>query len=365
LFATVAFAGRDYVFSAARNCSNLSSNFFWQPMTVYIVKRILLFIPTLLMITLVTFGISRLAPGDPAELKAGIGGEGQRADRAVTAAMVQKIREQWDLDKPLPVQYVKWVGKLFTLDFGKSFKDDKPVIDKILERVPITLLMSLISVVLAYVIAIPIGIHSATHPGSFLDRLSTTTMFMLFSLPSFWIGTLGIVFLSIGSGYIEWFPTSNLHSIDYSETWSFWDKAVDLLWHLALPMIIYTYGSFAFISRQMRGAMLEVIRQDYIRTARAKGLSEGAVVYRHALRNSLIPIITLLAGILPALISGAVIIETIFSIPGMGQLAVQALNERDYPIVMAELTFGAVLTMLGVLIADILYSVVDPRISFE
>jgi peptide/nickel transport system permease protein len=257
------------------------------------------------------------------------------------------------------------LSDLARLDFGKSFKDNKPVIDKIMERVPITILMGLISVMLAYLIAIPIGIYSATHPGSILDRTSTAVLFMLYSLPQFWIATLGIIYLCRGSGFIELFPAANLHSVDYSESWPFWDKAVDLLWHLALPMIVYTYASFAFISRQMRGAMLEVIRQDYIRTARAKGLSERVVVYKHALRNSLIPIITLLAGLLPSLIGGSIIVEQIFSIPGMGQLAIQALNERDYPIIMGELTLTAILTLVGVLLADVLYSVADPRIAFS
>jgi peptide/nickel transport system permease protein len=332
-------------------------------MGTYILKRILLFIPTIILVTLITFAISRLAPGDPAELKAGAGNE--RADRGVTVEMVEKIRAQWHLNEPIATQYAYWLSDLVRLDFGKSFKDNKPVIDKIMERVPITILMSLISVMLAYLIAIPIGIYSATHPGSILDRTSTAVLFMLYSLPQFWIATLGIIYLCRGSGFIELFPAANLHSVDYSESWPFWDKAVDLLWHLALPMIVYTYASFAFISRQMRGAMLEVIRQDYIRTARAKGLSERVVVYKHALRNSLIPIITLLAGLLPSLIGGSIIVEQIFSIPGMGQLAIQALNERDYPIIMGELTLTAILTLVGVLLADVLYSVADPRIAFS
>ncbi|MEP7219235.1 MAG: ABC transporter permease [Bacteroidota bacterium] len=332
-------------------------------MITYIFKRIFLFIPTLLLVTIMTFAIGQLAPGDPAENKVGAGGE--RADRGVTKKMILQIRKQWHLDEPILTQYGYWVGNLVQLDFGKSFKDDRPVIDKIWERIPITLLMSLISILLAYLIAIPLGIFSATHPGTATDKVSTAILFMLYSLPSFWVATLGIIYLCRGSGFIELFPSAKLHSVDYSSAWSFPDKALDLLWHIALPMIIYTYGSFAYISRQMRGAMLETIRQDYIRTARAKGLSEKVVVYKHALRNSLIPIITLLAGLLPALIGGSVIVEQIFSIPGMGQLAIQALNERDYPLIMGELTFSAILTLFGVLLADILYSVVDPRISFS
>lgn len=333
-------------------------------MATYIIQRILLFIPTLILITLVTFAISRLAPGDPAELKAGVTGENQQANRQVTKENIEKIRQQWHLDKPIGVQYLLWVRDLLVLDFGKSFKDNEPVLQKIGERIPITLAMSLISIVLAYVIAIPIGIHSATHPGTTTDRVMTTLLFMLYSLPSFWIATLGIIYFG-GGDYFHVFPPSNLYSIDYSESWPFWKKAWDIMWHLALPMIIYTYGSFAFISRQMRGSMLETVRQDYIRTARAKGLAERTVVYKHALRNSLIPIITLLAGLLPGLIGGSIVVEKIFSIPGIGQLAFQALLERDYPIIMAELTISAVLTMLGVLLADLMYSVVDPRIAFS
>jgi len=331
-------------------------------MATYLLKRILLFIPTFLMITMVTFVISRLAPGDPAELKAGALNE--KADKGVTEEMVNKIRAKWHLDEPIHVQYGLWVTDLVQLDFGESFKDDSDVWVKISERIPVTLIMSVVSIVLAYLIAIPIGIRSATHAGGAFDRISSTILFMLYSLPTFWIGTLALQYLCRGSGVIDLFPIGGLTSIDHDPSWSFWQRWLDISWHLALPTMIYTYGSFAFISRQMRGAMLENIRQDFVRTARSKGLGERTVIYKHALRNSLIPIITLLAGLLPALVSGSIIIEQIFSIPGMGQLAISALIERDYPIIMAELSLTAVLTMFGVLLSDILYSVVDPRIAF-
>lgn len=333
-------------------------------MGVYILKRILLFVPTLIAITIVTFAISRLAPGDPIAAKAGAGGENVQADKQVTAEMIEKLRKEWNLDKPIHIQYLLWAKGLFTFDFGKSIKDNSPVFEKIAERIPITILMGLISVILAYLIAIPIGIYSATHSGTWLDRASSTFLFMLYSLPSFWIATLGIIFLA-SPDYIKLVPSSGLYSIDYSESWTFMERMGDLLWHLALPMAIYTYGSFAYISRQMRGSMLEVIRQDYIRTARAKGLPERKVVFKHALRNSLIPIITLFTGLLPGLIGGSVIVESIFTIPGMGKLGFDALLERDYPIIMGELSIAAVLTMLSVLLADVLYSMVDPRIAFS
>lgn len=335
-------------------------------MGTYVVKRILLFIPTLLAITIVTFGISRLAPGDPVDLIVGnISGTDQRADRESNERMRQQIREELGLTGGVFRQYWHWMTGVMVFDFGKSYLDRKPVMEKIGERIPVTLGMNILSIILAYLIAIPIGIYSATRSGSFGDRVSTTTLFALYSIPTFWAGTLLIIFLTNNDYLFQLFPTRGLHSTAYDESWPFWKTWLDVGWHLAAPVLIYTYGSFAFISRQMRAGMLEVIRQDYIRTARAKGLPEKVVIMKHALRNSLIPIITLLAGLLPALISGSIIVELIFSIPGMGLLSYTSLVARDYPVIMGVLTLGAILTMVGVLLADLLYSVVDPRIAFS
>ncbi|MEO6940617.1 MAG: ABC transporter permease [Candidatus Kapaibacterium sp.] len=364
-------------------------------MIQYILRRILLFIPTLFLITVISFGISRMAPGDPAELKSGAGSEGaQRGSSQLNEQMINQIRMLWHLDKPLwywtlftndkdaegqlkPLterltfrwnglenQYQLWVVDLVHLNFGKSFQDQRDVLDKILERVPITFVLSFVSIFLAYLIAIPLGIYSATHQNTRTDKTTTVLLFILYSFPSFWVATMMIIFFG-GGDFLSWFPNAGLHSMDSSPNDPFLSQALDYLWHLVLPITALTYGSFAYLSRQMRGSMLEVIRQDYIRTARAKGLSERVVVYKHALRNSLIPIITTLAGLLPALVGGALIIETIFTIPGVGQLAFQALMARDYPLIMAEFTISAVLTLVGILMADILYSVVDPRIAFS
>ncbi|MBC8198170.1 MAG: ABC transporter permease [Candidatus Marinimicrobia bacterium] len=359
----------------------------------YLIRRVLLIIPTLFVITILSFAISRLAPGDPAELKAGIGssqdlssGEGNDLNER----MIQLIRKQWNLDKPMfyfslfekvemetpkslfnrinlkwngtQNQYHIWTANVLKLDFGNSFRDNQPVIDKIKERIPITLTLNLISTLLAYLIAIPLGIFSAVNQHSIWDRISTVAVFILYSLPNFWIGTMLIIFFG-GGDFFDWFPYAGLYSNNYEYLTTF-GKFKDLLWHLILPIIVYTYGSFAYLSRQMRVGMLEVIRQDFIRTARAKGLSEKTVIYKHALRNSLIPIVTILAYILPAMIGGSVIIETIFTIPGMGSLAFEAITSRDYPIVMAVFTISAFLTLVGMLIADLLYSIVDPRITF-
>jgi len=334
-------------------------------MSQYVLKRVLLFIPTLIAITIITFAISRLAPGDPTELKVGVSNENMSSSEKSQLNQQAKdyYKQKWGLDKPVYMQYAIWLGNMATGEFGNSFVDNRPVMSKILERLPITATISLIVIALIYMIAIPIGIYSAARQYSFIDRFTTFLLFVLYSLPSFWIATMAIVFLA-NVEYLKIFPTSGLYTLG-SDNWGFFEKLWDRAQHLFLPVICSALASFAFLSRQMRGSMLEVIRQDYIRTARAKGLKEKTVILKHALRNSLIPVITLLGGIFPALISGSVIVESIFSIPGMGQLAFQALISRDYPLIMAELVLAAVLTMVGLLLVDIMYAIVDPRIAFS
>ena len=317
-------------------------------------------LPTLFGITVVAFLIIHLAPGDPAALKAQAA-EGMM--KGVSPEIIQKTRELYGLDKPLPVQYWNWIKRIATLDFGDSIKFHRPVWDVLVERVPVSLKLSVVAIVIAYLIAIPLGIFSASHQYSKVDRFVTLLLFILYSLPSFWVATMLIVFLG-GGDFIDLFPVFGLSSIG-AENMGFWGRFWDTAWHLVLPIFCMTYASLAVLSRYMRTSMLEVIRQDYITTARAKGLSESKVIYKHALRNSLIPIITLLAGLLPALLGGSVIIETIFTIPGMGKLAWEAIMARDYPVIMAELTIVSFLTLLGILLSDILYSVVDPRIAFQ
>ena len=214
-----------------------------------------------------------------------------------------------------------------------------------------------------WIIAFPIGIYSATHQHSRTDKAATVFLFTLYSLPNFWVATLAIVYLG-GGDFLDLFPVFGLQTLG-SENWTFWERLGDRARHLVLPVTCMTYYTLAALSRYMRSSMLEVIRQDYIRTARAKGLSERLVIYRHALRNSLIPIVTLMADLLPALIGGSIVIETIFSVPGMGQLGWEAVLLRDYPVIMAVFTISAFLTLLGILIADVLYTIVDPRIKYE
>jgi peptide/nickel transport system permease protein len=339
-------------------------------MISYLVQRLLLMIPTFFGITLIAFVIIHLAPGDPAELRAGgglaAGGEGGLSTqrRGAIDRALQEWREQFGLDKPLHVQYLVWLKNLFTLDFGVSFKDTQPVWGKILERLPVTIELEVWSTLLVYLVAIPLGIYSATHQYSFGDQLTTFGAFVLFALPSFWVGTMAIVFFG-GGDFFYWFPPGGLYSVGYSPDWPWWQKLGDHAWHLFLPVLMLSYGGFAGLSRFMRSSMLENLRQDFVQVARSKGLAERLVIYKHVLRNSLIPIVTIMASIIPGLISGSVIIETLFSIPGLGQLSYDAVLARDYPIIMAVFTISSVLTLMSILLSDLLLSVVDPRIAFS
>ena len=320
-------------------------------------------LPTMLGITLITFAIIRLAPGDPAALKIGSGAEGTIRSQQMAQAIIERTRKEFELDKPIPVQYWHWVRKIFKLDFGRSYKDNRPVWDKIKERLPITLQLNIISIILGYLIAIPLGIFSSTHEDSLSDKFLTVVLYILYSLPSFWVATILILYLC-GGDYLHWFPLTGLNSMNAAQM-SSGQWLLDRLWHLVLPIFCLTYAELAFVSRLMRAGMLETIRQDYIRTARAKGLSEKVVIYKHAFRNSLIAIVTVLGFLLPALLGGSVIIESIFTIPGMGQLGFEAILSRDYPVVMAISTIAAFLTMIGLLVSDVLYAIVNPTISLE
>ena len=330
-------------------------------MTTYIIKRILLMIPTMFGITIVAFLIIHLAPGDPAAMKAQAA-QGSMME-GISEEVIMKTRELYGLDKPLHIQYWLWLKQIATLDFGDSIKFKRPVWDVIAERIPISLRLALTAIVISYLIAIPLGIYSASHQYTRTDRIMTLVLFIMYSLPSFWVATMLIVFLG-GGDFLDLFPVFGLSSIG-ADKLPFWERFFDTAWHLVLPIFCMTYASLAVLSRYMRTSMLEVIRQDYITTARAKGLSENSVIFKHALRNSLIPIITLLSGILPAVMGGSIIIETIFTIPGMGRLAWEAILARDYPVIMANLTIVSFLTLFGILLSDVLYSVVDPRIAFQ
>ena len=338
-------------------------------MLAYALQRTLLFIPTFIGITFIGFAIMLMAPGDPVELyfAGGLGAGAEATDPEKLADIEREkaaLRRELGLDRPIHMQYVAWLGRLARGDLGTSFKDRRPVFNKIRDRLPITTILSLITIVITYLISIPLGIYSSARPDGVFDRVATLTIFMLYSLPVFWVGTLIIIFFA-GGDYWSWIPPAGIHSLDFDPSWPWWRRWLDYAHHLAAPILCSTYTTFAVLSRYMRTSMLENARMDYVRTAYAKGLPERVVVLKHILRNSLIPIVTILAGILPALIGGSVIIETIFSLPGIGYLSYQAVLARDYPVVMALFAVSSFLTLVGILLADLTLALVDPRISFS
>ncbi|MER3446843.1 MAG: diguanylate cyclase [Candidatus Dadabacteria bacterium] len=330
-------------------------------MRTYIIKRLLLLIPTLFGITLITFFVVQLAPGNPVSRKLQVG-EGIKAE-TITQDIVEQTKKLYGLDKPIYVRYWIWVKQIATLNFGRSYTDHRLVIQKIEEKLPITLALNIISIFLVYTISIPLGVYSAVKQGGVQDRVITFFLFVLYSIPSFWLAVVLIYFLG-GGEFWDVFPIYGILSPG-AENFPFYKKALDFLWHITLPVICLTYGDLAYLSRYQRGSLLEVLNEDFLRTARAKGLPESKVIFKHALRNALIPIVTIIASILPAAIGGSVIIESIFSIPGIGKLGFDAVLSRDYPVIMAIATISAFLTLAGILISDLVYVLVDPRISFE
>jgi peptide/nickel transport system permease protein len=270
---------------------------------------------------------------------------------------------------PLLRAYGDWVSRLVRLDLGRSFKDGRPVMEKVGEALPITLKLNVTAILLTYLLSIPIGVLAAARRGKFFDQASSLALFVLYSMPSFWVATMLIIIVGSPAGFFAktfefTLPFVNIHS-ENAARMPYLQYLKDHFLHLILPVIALTYGSFAFLSQLVRTGMLEVLGLDFVRTARAKGLAERTVVAKHALRNSLIPVTTVLGNILPALIGGSVVVEYIFSIPGMGWLGFDAILQRDYPVVMAITTLAAILTMLGILLSDILYCIVDPRIKLS
>ena len=323
-------------------------------MLIYILKRTLLMIPILIGITVLSFGVMRLAPGGPAEAQ-------MEFSARASAEARERLRKLYGADQPFYKQYATWLRKFVTLDFGEAFADGRKVKDKILERLPITLTINLLSLGLVLLIAIPLGIMSATRQYSVLDRFTTIFVFVGFSTPSFWLALLLIYVFGVQSGIL---PISGKESLDITGLTT-WGWLMDRAGHLVLPVFVSAFGGLAGFSRYMRSNMLEVLRQDYIRTARAKGLPEGAVIYKHALRNALMPVITILGLSLPGVIGGSAIMETVFGIPGMGQLMYQAVLSRDYNLVMGILVPGAFLTMIGNFLADVAYAFTDPRVRLK
>jgi peptide/nickel transport system permease protein len=318
-------------------------------MASYLVRRLLYTLITLIGISIISWVIITQAPGSPIALT---------MDPKVSPKIIEQMEKNYDLDKPVYQQYFLWLQRLFT---GKlySFKDGRPVMEKIAERIWNTIFLNVIALLIIFSLAIPLGVFSAKRQYSFMDNLGTFGAYLGISTPSFWLAYL----LILGTVLVFGYPVLGMRSF-VTQDFSTGQIVMDRIWHLMLPSILLAIQGIAGLSRYTRSSMLEVIRQDYIRTAKAKGIPEETVYYKHGLRNALLPIITIFGLLIPDLIGGSIIIETVFAWPGIGRLSFQAVLARDYPVVMTILTISAVLTLLGNLIADILYGIADPRIRY-
>ncbi|MBO5900447.1 MAG: ABC transporter permease [Lentisphaeria bacterium] len=337
-------------------------------MLQYLLRRILLAVFTLLTILLVSYCLLRIAPGDPARSNlmgsdtAGMAVDSERGGLAGNEALRRKL----NLDKPLLTGFLLWMRDVvIRRDFGESATVDpgRPVADLIAERLPVTLMLNIFAVALTYLLAVPLGVLTAERAGTSFDRLCEFGVFVLYSLPVMWVGLLLQSLLCEGGVY-EIFPLKGI-AVEDPEQYSIWELQLQSLRHYALPVCCLAYGGFASLSRYARSGMLDVINSDYIRTARAKGVAEGMVIWKHGFRNALVTLVTLFGGLLPGLVAGSVIVEYIFNIPGMGTLSLLALSSRDYPLQMALFCFSGVLTLTGILISDLLYMAVDPRIRLS
>jgi peptide/nickel transport system permease protein len=357
-------------------------------MTSYIIRRILLMIPTLIGVTIVVFGVMSLTPGEA-------GGEDLTAVEGLDPEQVAAIREyrrtRFGLDQPPHIRYLRWINQVSPVGFsvnedgeladfgfksinlGYSIKRQRPVTDLLAEALPITLLLNLITIPLIYAIGVSSGILAASKRGRGADVTVSVVTLALWSIPVIWAGVMFIGFFA-NDAYLNWFPATGLHDIRADEmrflpAWT--DEGfqrgwlLDMAWHLVLPVICLSYGGLAFLSKLTRGSVLENLSADFVRTARAKGVAENTILYAHVMRNSLLPLITVLVTILPAMLGGSVIVETIFSINGMGKLMIDAIYSKDWFLVMAVALVSGILGLIAYLLADILYAIADPRVTYD
>lgn len=321
----------------------------------FLVRRLIGSIPLVLGILTLIFFIMHLAPGDPTS---------RYFDPNVSPEVIEQMRHNLGLDQPVPIQYVKWMAAFLTGDFGISFAQMRPISEILPPVMWNTLQLTLVSTVIIFVLGMLIGIFQAVRQYRASDNVLTFVALFFYSMPGFWFALMLTLLFSLKAnqwGFPIVFPASQMTTVGY-EFMSPLGKITDRFMHLVLPAVALGIGSAAGVARYMRGSMLEVIRQDYVRTARAKGLSERVVIFKHALRNALLPVITLLGLTMPYLFGGAVLVETIFAWPGMGRLIVEAVFQRDYPLIMATSFVISVMVILGNLVADMLYAVADPRI---
>jgi len=342
----------------------------------YFFRRILMMIPTLLGITLLTFVVINLAPGGPIEQKlqqirmggadggrSGVGGVNASQEQGVSDEVLSALKKQYGFDKPLTTRYWIWLKNIARMDFGRSFTYEEPVIDVIIQRFPVSLQFGIVSFFLSYLVCIPLGLYMAIKEHQLFDTVASVSLIVAYSIPSFMLGILLLVFFAGGS-FFDIFPIGYLRSDAYSEL-SFFDQIGDRIHHFILPLIAYMIGSFTTLTMLTKNSVLEEIRKDYIRTARAKGVEERLVYWKHALRNALIPVVTGIGGFLMIFFSGSLLIETIFQLDGIGLLGYTSVLARDYNVIMGLLFIQSVLMLVGNLIGDFAYILVDPRIDFS
>ncbi|MGE4130344.1 MAG: ABC transporter permease subunit [Bdellovibrionales bacterium] len=333
----------------------------------YILQRVFWMIPTLFGITLVCFVIINLAPGGPVEqalvkMRFGAAGAG-KSGMDVSNEVLESIKKQYGFDKPMHVRYFIWLKNIATLDFGESFSYQRPVIRVIAEKLPISLQFGVFSLLMIYAISIPLGIAKAVRDGGHFDLWSSVVLMVMYSIPPLILGILMRVYLA-GGQFLDLFPLGELYSDRYYEL-STWGKILDRAHHFVLPLVCYVVNGFTVLAFLMKNSLMEEVKQDYVRTARAKGLDERKVIYKHALRNALIPILTGLGSFLTVFFAGSIIIEQVYNIDGMGLLSYKSILSRDYNVIMALIFIQSVLSMVGRLISDVTYTLVDPRIDFQ
>ncbi len=338
----------------------------------YFIHRLLLFIPTLLGITLICFLIINLAPGGPLErqlYKVRFGGSSFTSDgggsqhHKVNQEWMNQLKKQYGLDQPIVKRYLIWLKNALTLDFGDSFIYEEPAIDIIISKLPVSLQFGFFSFLLIYLISIPLGVYKAVRDGTQLDIISSFILMVLYALPPLILGILLKTYFT-GNVFVDWFPIGDLYS-DYYYERNFFGKISDRIHHFVLPLICYTIGHFTVLTLLMKNSMLECIHSDYIRTAYAKGLNKKTVLFKHALKNALIPLATGIGNFLQIFLAGSLIVEKIFNLDGIGLLGFNAALERDFHILLALLFIQAVLNVMGRLISDLSLILVNPRITFS
>ncbi|MBT6326511.1 MAG: ABC transporter permease subunit [Bdellovibrionales bacterium] len=344
-------------------------------MFVYILRRILIMIPTLLGVTIIVFGIINLAPGSPIEQKiqqlkfGGMGESGGSHDassdreNAVSEEVIEALKKQYGFDKPVHIRYWIWLKNLARLDFGESFTYEEPVMDVIVSKFPVSLQFGVTSLLLSYLVCIFLGVIKAVKNGGTFDIVSSFVLFAMYAIPGFMLGIVLIQYFA-GGNYLEWFPIGGLYSDQYEDL-GLVDRILERVHHFILPLVCYMVGSFTVLTMLMKNSLLDEVKKDYIRTARAKGVSEKAVYLKHALRNALIPIVTGIGGFLSIFFAGSLLLEVIFQLDGIGLMSYQAVLERDYNIIMGSVFIQSFLMLIGNLISDLAYVMVDPRIDFS